>query len=159
MRRTICKETLGENKFLQFYWLNMKCLGSRRKLVSMLFFRNRWLGRLKLCNGKSWWVPSGSLWFVKCFKEKCSSAHPTVQPLCLAPPHFMATARHLLNFRIWLKISFPPKSLTVDLSSVVYVGLGPVCCCMCVQWCRTDGSRGLLLGHCSGSNSCTFPSS
>lgn len=35
-------------------------------MIKLLFFRNRWLVCLKLCNGKSWWVQSCSLWFVKC---------------------------------------------------------------------------------------------
>ncbi len=86
---------------LLLHWFNLVCLGSHLKLVLMLkllFFRNRWLVCLKLCNGKSWWVPSFSLWFVKC---SVNAVERAVDPLislyihcvygvCLASAHFMS---------------------------------------------------------------------
>lgn len=67
-------------------------------IYKTLFFRNRWLVCLKLCNGKSWWVVSCSLWFVKCCGESCGSAHLCVDSLCfycicLAFTDFMSNLR------------------------------------------------------------------
>lgn len=83
------------------HWFNWKCLSSLVLMIKLLFFRNRWLVCLKLCNGKSWWVPSCSLWFVKC---SVNTVERAVDPLislyihrvygvCLAWYIFMSLSR------------------------------------------------------------------
>lgn len=122
----------------------------------MLFFRNRWLVRLKLCNGKSWWVPSCLLWFVKCFEGKCRHTHLTVHRLCLwglfSPSTFHGCSQTSSQPQGLIKDQFPAQKLD---PSLVNIGLGLMCfVCAVVQnrWFHE-----FLLCHRSSYTSFSFP--
>lgn len=115
------------------YWFNLVCLGSHLKLVLMfklLSFRNCWLLCLKLCNGKSWWVPSWFLWFVK---FSVNTVERVVDPLtslyiqcvygaCLTSA-LRTPAIHLLNLGSWSRISSSSQNLALSGFSLVNVAL------------------------------------
>lgn len=131
------------------HWFNLVCLGPHLKLVLMLrllFFRNRWLVCLKLCNGKSWWVPSCSLWFVEC---SVNAVERAVDPLILLYIHCVYGV--CLSLSVCLTqdskhTSSQPQSLIEDkllLPKLGLSGFSQVCMlyvCVCVLCCWRDGS-------------------
>lgn len=116
-------------------------------MLGLLFFRNRWLVCLNLCNGKSWWVPSCSLWLVKC---SVNAVHRAVDPLILLYVHcvYGVCLDPLLQATQDSSRSCPgPQRLIQNQFPPPYAFLWAFClsqhkaaCYVCVLRCRRDGS-------------------